>query len=386
MAHAILSPSSASRWLVCTPSARWERQFPDSAGVAAAEGTLAHALAEVKLRNFLKLMPAPRVKTELKKLRADALYNTDMEGHTEDYVAFVLDRLADLEDPTAFVEEKIDLTDYVPEGFGTVDFAAVGHGVLEIIDLKYGKGVEVSAHENKQMMLYGLGALRHFMLLYPIETVRMTIYQPRLENYSSYEMKADDLLAWGEDVKATAQRAFGGAGEAVAGPHCKFCKARNVCKALAHHHMGLAREAFAEPERISPDYMAEILTKAPEFKTWLTGLQEYALAQAVNEGKQWPGFKLVEGRSVRKYADDGKIMAALQGTGLPVDLWQSPLKPLGITALEKNLGKTDVQKLIGAYIVKPPGAPALVPEWDKRPAISSADAAAAAFAEVPTEE
>lgn len=382
-AHAILSPSGASRWLTCTPSARFEKQFPDFSSEAAAEGTFAHSLSELYLRNHLKLIKSVLFNAELKKHKANKFYSAELDGHCLDYVNFILDKLADLHDPMIFIEEKIDLTEYVPEGFGTGDCIMIADHILDINDLKYGKGVLVEAHENKQLMLYALGALRKYSLLYEVKLVRMTIYQPRLNNFSSFEIEADKLLAWGNEfVKPKAQLAFEGKGEYKPGDHCKFCKARNSCKALMNYNMDVAKYAFEEPNKMTDADIAAVLEKAATIKTWLTNIQDYALAEAVNNEKKWPGFKLVAGRSNRQYANPDAIIKALNKAKINKALFLTEPKLVGIGELEKNVGKDKVATLAGSYIVKPDGKPTLVPDWDKRPELNSADAAKIAFEDV----
>ena len=386
-AHALLSPSGASRWLACPRSARDEEQYPSYSNDAADEGTLAHAISELYLRNHLKLVKSVPFNSELKKLKANKFYNAEMDGHCVDYVDFILTKLGELHDPTIFVEEKIDLREYVPEGFGTVDCVMIADGILDINDLKYGKGVLVEVHENKQMMLYALGAVRRYSLLYSFDTVRMTIYQPRLNNYSSYEMKVADLLKWGEDyVKPQAKLAWEGKGNYNAGSHCRFCKARNACKALMEKNMEVAKYAFEEPNKMTDADIASVLEKAADIKIWLSGLQDYTLAEAVNNQKKWPGFKLVAGRSNRQYANAEAIQKALKKAKIDSALYLTEPKLVGIGALEKNVGKEKVEKLVGQYIVKPQGAATLVPEWDKRPELNSADAAKVAFADIETDQ
>jgi hypothetical protein len=381
--HALLSPSGASRWLACTPSARLESNFEDNTSAAAEEGTLAHALSELYLRNNLKLINTINFNKELKKIKNNPLYNSDLNAHCLDYVSFVLDKIGEYKEPTIKIEEKISLEDYVPEGFGTVDFVLISDYMLEIVDLKYGKGVLVEAHENKQMMLYALGALQKFSLLYHIDEVRMTIYQPRLDNYSSYGVDAKWLMQWGEEfVKPRANKAFQGDGNYEPGSHCRFCKARNQCKALAEHNMTLAKYSFEDPNKLSDEAIAEILEKAPDFKVWLTNITAYALEQAVKNEKKWPGFKLVAGRSSRKIVDEAAVVDTLLKQNYGQDLFLTAPKLLSITALEKNFGKSEVSKLLGNFITKPAGAATLVPVWDKRAELSSTEAAVAAFEDV----
>lgn len=381
--HAFLSCSGASRWLACPPSAALEATFESFTNAAADEGTLAHALSELYLLNMLKKIKAIPYQSALKKIKHNSFFNNEMNGHAMDYVNFITDKLFSHKDPSIFIEERIDLQEYVPEGFGTVDCIIVADKILDVTDLKYGKGILVEAHENKQMMLYALGALKKYRLLYEIEKVTMTIYQPRLNNFSTYEVDAETLLMWGEkEVKPKAKLAFNGKGEYSAGNHCKFCKARNTCKALADHNMEIARFAFEDPNKLTPQDIAEILEKAMDIKTWLTNVQQYALSEAVNNGVKWPGFKLVAGRSNRKYADELAIIKAFQKAKIKDGFYLTAPSLVGIGVLEKNLGKAEVEKLVGKFIIKPEGAATLVPEWDKRPELNSAEAAKIVFDEV----
>lgn len=384
--HALLSPSGASRWLTCTPSARLEATFPSSTSSAADEGTLAHRLSELLLLNHLKRITAVEFKAEMKKVKHNQYYSKEMENHAYDYVDFILEKYNARPGATVFIEERIDLTKFVPEGFGTVDNVLIDEGLLDMTDLKYGKGVLVEAHENKQLMLYALGALQKYRLMYEIDRISMTIYQPRLNNYSTYEISAADLETWGvETVLLKARQAFDGQGEYVAGSHCKFCKARHQCKALANFNMELAKFAFEDPNKLSDNDMKEILEKAASFKTWLSDITTYALNEAVTNGKKWPGFKLVRGRANRVYVDPAKIMEALAKAKIEASLYTKPAALVGIGELERNVGKNEVAKLVGNLIIKPEGAATLVPEWDKRPELNGAEAAKTAFDQIPEE-
>lgn len=381
--HAILSPSGASRWLACTPSARLEQQFPDGAGEAAAEGTLAHALGELLLRYKTKQLPPSLYDSRLKEIQADKLYDGSMLDHAEDYAVFVLERFAEAQahtkDALLFLETKLDLTDYVPEGFGTGDALIIADGTLDLIDLKYGKGVAVSAQENRQMMLYGLGALRDFDFMYDIQKVRMTIHQPRIENYSSYELTVAELRQWAEaELKPKAQLAWEGKGDYAPGAHCRFCKAKAVCKALAEYNLDLAKHEFQNPALLSDADVADILGRVEMFSTWLNAVEEHALNEAVNNGKKWPGYKLVEGRSNRKYADEVAVALKLKEAGFEEDKI-APRKLLGITDMTKVLGKKDFAFYLDDLIIKPAGKPVLVAAADKRPEISSVDSAVQDF-------
>lgn len=382
-AHALLSPSSASRWLACTPSARVEATFPDRAGSAAEEGTLAHAVGEVILRHKIGEITKQKYGVELKKLQKHELYTEDIYTHSENYALFVLERFAEAQsrtkDALIILERRLDMTEWIPEGFGTGDCVIIADGVMEIVDLKYGKGVLVSATENKQMMAYALGALHGFDFLYDIHTVRMTIFQPRLDNYSSYEVPVDALMAWAETyLKPRAALAFEGKGEFSPGAHCQFCKAKAQCRALADYNLELARHDFAKPELLEDIEISDILSKAAFFKSWINSVEEFALTEAL-AGKKWPGFKLVEGRSNRTYGDTEKVASILTENGYTEDkIYTKNL--LGITAMEKLLSKVTFAELLNPFIIKPPGKPTLVSESDKRPEWNSAEAAAKDFA------
>lgn len=384
MSHAILSPSSASRWLACTKSARLELQFPDNAGAAASEGTLAHAIGELILRYKTKLIKKPAYLKELEALQADKQYEDAMLGHAEDYATFVLEHFAEAQshtkDALLFLEQRLNLTDYVPEGFGTGDAVIIADTVMEIIDLKYGKGVPVSALNNKQMMLYALGAIREYDFAYDIQMVRMTIYQPRLDNFSTFEMKANDLKAWAvNELAPLAALAFAGEGEFLPGGHCRFCKARAVCKANADYNMELAVHEFKPGPLLTDEDIADILTRADQFTKWINAVEEHALFEAVNNGKQWPGHKLVEGRSNRTYTDENLVAQTLIKTGIDESHIYNK-KLVGITAMEKFLGKADFNTYLAGLIMKPPGKPTLVAESDKRPPYNSNEAAKLEFA------
>lgn len=263
----------------------------------------------------------------------------------------------------------------MPEGFGTGDCIIISAGVLEIIDMKYGKGVLVSATENKQMMLYALGAVDEFDYLYGVDKVRMTIFQPRLENFSSYEISTSDLLAWGEnELKPKAQLAFDGDGEFVAGSHCQFCKVKAQCRALAEFNLELAKHDFAKAELLTDAEISEILERAAAFKSWVNAVEEFALTEAIENGKVWPGYKLVEGRSNRVYKDQTVITNRLVTAGWPKDKIMEPQELLGITALEKLITKGTFSELLADQVIKPQGKPTLVEESDKRPVWNSSEA------------
>lgn len=385
MSHALLSPSSASRWLACTPSARLEQQFPDKSGDAAKEGTLAHYLGETLLRLCLGLINEPEYDQALLEISENGFYNEAMLGYANDYATFVMERyndaIAHTSDAQIFLEQKLDMTKYIPEGFGTGDVVIVADHVLDLIDLKYGKGVSVSADNNRQLMLYGLGALEKFDMLFDIKVVRLTIFQPRIDNFSTWEIAVPELLNWAEtELRPLAALAFEGKGDFVPGKHCGFCKAKPQCKALADYNLGIAKYDFSEPLFLSDVETVDVLSRAELFINWINSVKDYALDQAVNNDKKWPGMKLVEGRSTRKYSDDNLVVEALTKAKVPEDkMYKKEL--LGITALEKELGKKEFSTVLEGLLIKPPGKLTLVPEDDKRQAAKGLDAAIADFAE-----
>ena len=383
MAHALLSPSSASRWLSCTPSARLEQSFPDSSGEAAREGTLAHSLGELILRHWFGLIDEPNYTHCLALIQSDPLYNEDLNSHAQAYASFVIASFEAARDTTKDalieIEKSLNLTDYVPEGFGTGDAVIIADGVLDIIDLKYGKGVRVSCEGNKQMMLYGLGALREFDFMYAIHTVRLTIYQPRLDNISSWEISVDDLRRWADEVLIPrAALAFEGRGDFAPGDHCRFCKVKPQCKALADQQLEIAKHDFESAELLTDADIADILERADTFTNWIKAVQDFAFDQAVNHGKKWPGFKLVEGRSNRIYVDQDRVAKKLilEGYGEDVIYTKSLL---GITAMEKTITKKVFDSVLSGLVIKPAGKPTLVPESDKRSEFNTAANAANDF-------
>lgn len=363
--HAILSASSSERWLNCPPSARLCEAYEDKGSDYAAEGTDAHALCEFRLKQALGI-PA---ESPIENL---SWYSEEMEDCAAGYAAYVLELLETAKqtcsDPVVMIEQRVDFSRWVPGGFGTGDCICIAEGLLNIVDLKYGTGIEVNAGHNPQMMLYALGALEIFDGIYDIDTVRMTIYQPRKSNISVYEMAKDELLEWADTgLKQKAQLAYEGQGEFNCGEWCRFCKAKAECRERAEANLALAKYDFEEPALLADEEIADILGKVDALTAWASDVKEYALQQAVS-GKQWSGWKLVEGRSNRKYTDDAVVAAAVESAGF--DPYER--KVLGITAMQKLLGKTRFEELLALYIEKPQGKPTLVPESDKRPSINTA--------------
>ncbi len=377
MSHAVLSPSSASRWLACTPSARLETQFPDKAGDYAKEGSLAHEFGEIRLKRYSGLIDEIEWVKEASELAKDSLYNDSLEEYAAGYANFVWEKFLlaqrTTSDAVLRIEERIDLTAYVPEGFGTGDAVILADGTLEIIDLKYGKGVQVSAVENKQMMLYALGALDMFGFMYTIHTVRMTIYQPRLDNISEWEMSVEELATWGmNELAPRAKMAYAGEGSFVPGKHCQFCRAKAQCRALAEKNLEAAKHEFKDASLLSDTEISKVLSQVDLIKNWVTAVEEYAL-QAALDGKKFSGFKLVEGRSIRKYVDEKKVANRLVENGYKESAIYEPAKLKTITAMEKMVTKRAFTALLGDLIIKPQGKPTLAPESDKRQEWNSAE-------------
>ena len=360
--HALLSASSSHRWLNCNPSARLEREFADRETTAAAEGTAAHALAEHKLKRRLKL----------RSERPVSVYDTDeMETCTDEYADFVMEQVTKERrrdpDTQVFIEQRLDFSCYVPEGFGTGDCLIVSKGRLHIIDLKYGMGLLVDSEENPQMKLYALAALTQYEEQYQIKKVKLTIFQPRRENVSTWETSVAKLKKWAtKDLVPKAQRAFKGEGEYCPGEWCIFCKAAVKCRARAEDKLRLAQSEFKMPPLLTDAEIEDVLAKLPDIKKWADEIQEYALAKAL-AGKEWTGFKLVEGRSVRKFTDERAVVKAANAAGYH-DIYKQTL--ISLTEMEKLMGKAEFSKVLGALVTKPQGKPTLVPDTDKRQAIT----------------
>lgn len=376
--HAILSASSSHRWLNCPPSVELEKGFENKTSTFAEEGTLAHELGELSLRYQLGEITKRTYDSKVKKLITNnELYTNDMPDYVEVYTDTCMEKVAAAKattlDAIAIVEQKLDFSEWVPDGFGTGDFVIIADGTMEICDLKYGKGVSVSAIGNSQMRLYALGAITEFSFLYDIQNVKMTIIQPRLDSISTDEMTVEDLIKWADEyVKPRAELAIKGEGEFCAGDHCKFCKAKAVCKARADKNLELAKYEFADPTVLNNLEISDILGKVDELTKWATDIKEYALQKALS-GEEYPGFKVVEGRSNRKWTDEKKVGEILIGQGFLENIIYTK-KLTGITNMETAIGKKEVNRLLGEYIEKPPGKPTIAPITDKREPYNTAKA------------
>ncbi|SDJ76854.1 DUF2800 domain-containing protein [Salimicrobium halophilum] len=373
--HALLSASGAHRWLVCTASPSMEKGIADTTSTFAEEGTFAHELSELHFAHLYQGMTKRKFNAELKKRKQNEYYSEELHDYVKEYVDQVEEHIneakarADTE-PTLMFEEQLDLSTYVPESFGTGDVIVYNGGVLEIIDLKFGKGIEVSAIDNPQLRLYGLGALDIFDMIEDVQEVAMTIIQPRLNNLSTERLPVEDLKTWGEDyVRPRAEEAWNEEGSFVPGEHCRFCKVKHTCKARANHYLNM-KNKLKDPNLLSSDEIADILFEADAVQKWAKDVQDYALQQA-KDGKSFEGWKVVEGRSRRTYKDEGKILELLKDEHDEDELIEKKL--LSISKLEKKIGKKTVEEKLKDYIAKPPGKPALVPESDKRPEMNSAD-------------
>jgi hypothetical protein len=365
--HAVLSASSSHRWTKCTPAARLELEFDDNESTAAAEGSAAHALAEHKLRKALKM----RSKKPISPFDCD-----EMDEYTDVYVDFVLEQLElakqSCSDPLVLIEQRLDFSKYVPDGFGTGDCILISDKTLHIIDLKYGMGILVNAEHNSQMMLYSLGALEIYDSLYDIDEVSMTVFQPRRDNVSTWTIPVDELRDWAEnELKLKAELAFKGEGEYCPGDWCTFCRAAVKCRARAEEKLKLAQSEFRLPPLLSDAEIEDVLGKLNDITKWANDLLAYATDAAVNHGKQWSGYKVVAGRSVRKFKDEDDVAEAAKANGYK-DIYRQSL--ITLTEFEKLMGKAKFNEVLGDLVYKPPGKPTLVPVSDKRPAINVSNA------------
>ena len=366
--HAILSASASHRWLNCPPSVRLTERIPDNGSIYAAEGSEAHALCEYKLRKLLGMEAHNPLDTPV----GLQYYDNTMEDAATGYAALVLELLEEIRkscpDPIVMVEQRLDFSRWVKDGFGTGDAVIVADGTLHVIDFKYGTGVPVSAEGNSQMRLYALGAVDMFGELYDIDTVVMTIYQPRLSSISTDMISKTDLLDWAENtLRPLADLAYKGEGDLNAGSWCRFCKLRSTCRKRAEANLAVAQHEFKLPPTLSDEEIAVILDKLDDLIGWAGDIKEYALNAALH-GKHFDGWKLVEGRSNRRYTDEAAVAQIVSETGR--DPYEHKL--LGITAMEKLLGKKQFSALLSNLVERPQGKPVLVPTSDKRPEMANA--------------
>ena len=402
--HALLSASSSKQWLNCPPSARLQENFPNESSVYAEEGTFAHSICEYKVKKYLH--------ERVRRPQSEEFYTEELEQSTDAYYEFVVSVIEEMKrngcEPLVLVEERVDYSHIAPSGFGTADMLIIGHdaegrGILHICDYKNGKGVFVDAHHNSQMMLYAIGALHAYGYIYPVEIVRMSIIQPRLDNISTYECSREELEAWGESIKPTAKMAYEGKGEQKAGDWCRFCRAKPVCRACKEEALALCREefmdldagAFAEDPRAAPsdveesdttapytpdlsaptfkqpglvslDELTEILPTLNRISSWIESVFAFISSEAINHGVPIKGYKIVEGRSKRVFTNTKAVVEAATQNGY-TDLYKQQL--ISLTEFEKMMGKKKFAELLGEYVAKPPGKLALVPDSDPRPPV-----------------
>ena len=396
--HALLSASSAHRWLVCTASPRFEEQFTGETSVYAEEGTLAHSICEAYVEKQFKLITPQKFGAKLAKAKKNPLYSDEMLQTAERYAEYLNDTAMQyLEEPHVVVEAKVDLSNYVPDGFGTCDCIMIGDELLQITDYKHGKGVAVSADHNPQMMLYALGALKLYQPVFgdKIKRVCMAICQPRLsESVSEYTLTVEDLFAWGEAIKPVARKAYDGTGDFVPGEHCRFCRGKAQCSARASYFTAFSEFTGAQiqgrmtpedvtkfeleadcgadvPQILTDAQIAKLLSDAEGIVAWYKDLQDYAY-QVLLDGKDMPGWKLVEGRSVRAFTDPDKAIELLLAAGYDEALIYDR-KPKTLSALEKLVGKKAFGELLSSVIEKPRGKATLARESDKRERFNPAE-------------
>lgn len=373
-AHALLSPSAAYRWMHCTAAPLLEKDVEDKGSSYAEEGTLAHAYCASKLKKYLQ-QPVTKEQEEIAALN-DRYHSGEMDEYTDTYKMIVLEKFIAAKrktrDAQLLVEVRLDFSDYVPEAFGTSDAIIIADGCMEVIDFKYGKGVKVSAVDNPQMKIYALGAYEAFSFEYNIQRIRMTIVQPRIDNLSEFELPVKDLLAWAKnELKPKAEEAFSGKGTQNPGPWCQFCKVKGNCRKLADECLSSV-ETYKDARLLSSEDIArKVLPVIGTIKKWLTSVEEYTLQQAL-DGVQYNGYKIVEGRSIRKITEPEAVMETLEECGYEKQDYIKPTELKSITDLEKLVGKKKFVTMCGNYIYKPQGKPTLVPDSDKRPAFNKA--------------
>ena len=376
MSHALLSPSSANRWINCPPSALLNAEAGDRDTVFTREGTLAHAVAELKARKYFLTRDHVMITEQMWEFRSNELWQDEIDGYTHDYLEALKDIAATFpKKPYIALEQRVDFSEYVPEGFGTADCIMIGGEVLHIIDFKYGKGVDVSAEDNPQLKLYAVGAILQYMAFYDIFTVRMTIVQPRIKREpDTWEIAARDLLRWAEDVvKPAAALAVKGEGAFQEGDWCRWCAIRGNCRARAEAQLELAKLDFKQPPELTDEEVGRALTLGRRLKTWLSDLEDYALTACLN-GAEVTGWKAVAGRSVRAWTDHDAAFKTANKAGVPEEMLYKR-EPVTLAQLEKIMGKKEFAKVFtqpkAMYVVTPPGKPTLVTSDDKRDAITN---------------
>ena len=372
-AHAKLSASGAGRWTTCPGSVQMEDGIPDSESVYAKEGTLAHEMSELKLKHYLdpKGFGKRKLNAAIKKLKENELYQAEMDSFTDTYVDFIKEKaLSFSSNPYIEIEKRVDFSRWVDGGFGTCDCILIHGSTLSIIDLKYGKGVPVSSEQNEQLILYALGAYDAFNLIYNLDKIELNIVQPRINNFSTWEISLTELLLWGDYFKVQAEKALGGNGELVpSAKACKFCKARDICTARAENNLSLESEIKLKPNEIPKDKLYEYISRGEDIAKWVADLKAYALNLCL-AGEDVKGLKAVAGRTSRSWSNQDEALKKLIDGGIDEAIIYDKV-PLTLAKLEKALGKQQFTTLVGDLVVTSEGKPTLVFENDKRPAISN---------------
>lgn len=366
--HAILSASGADRWMLCNPSARLEEELAGTTSIFAEEGTFMHSLAELHLGLHISSITKRDFNSKLKEMKKNKFYTDEIEKAVEAYVNMVIERINESgKGALVLLEERVDFSPWVPEGFGTSDVLIISDETIEVIDLKGGKGIKVSSEDNSQMKLYALGAINLYGMLYEVEKIKMTIIQPRLDNISIAEMEIEELIEWAEtEVKPNAERAYKGEGEFYPSYNsCLFCRAKAICRSRADENTKIACLDFRPAPTLTDEEIVEVLLQVDELIKWAKDVEKFAYTEAVNNGKEWPGFKLVEGRRTRRYSSEEKVAERLLEAGYEEKkIFSKSL--LSLTKLEKELGKDEFEEILKDLIERPPGNPKLVPDEDKR--------------------
>ena len=372
-AHAKLSASGASRWATCPGSVQMEDGIPDKESIYAQEGTLAHEMSELKLKHYLdpKGFGKRKLNAAIKKLKENELYQAEMESYTDTYVDFIKEKaLSFPSNPYIEIEKRVDFSRWVDGGFGTCDCVLIHGSTLSIIDLKYGKGVPVSSEQNEQLILYALGAYDAFNLIYNLDKIELNIVQPRINNFSTWEISLTELLLWGDYFKVQAEKALGGNGELVpSAKACKFCKARDICTARAENNLSLESEIKLKPNEIPKDKLYEYISRGEDIAKWVADLKAYALDVCL-KGEDVKGLKAVAGRTSRSWTNQDEAINKLIEGGIDEAIIYDKV-PLTLAKLEKALGKQQFTTLVGDMVVTSEGKPTLVFENDKRPAITN---------------
>ena len=371
MAHALLGPSSAARWIACPPSVKLCEQFEDVESEYAKEGSLAHEIAELKVRKLIDPgLTSRKFTAAMKKLKEKELYQEEMQGYTDEYVEFIQEQMYSYPTtPHIAVEQKVDFSEYVPDSFGTADCILISNDTLHIIDFKYGKGVPVSVENNKQLLLYALGAYLAYEMIFPIAHIKMSIVQPRLANIDTWECSLDYLLEFAKIAQEKATMALKGEGDFNCGEHCKFCKAKAICKERANVNLELAKYEFKAADQLTLEEIGQILEKAKDLAKWAEDLKEYALSESL-KGNEVPGWKAVNGRGSRSFKNTDEAIKVLVDNGIAEELLFER-KYLTLAQMEKTVGKKEFNSLVGDLIVMNVGKPTLVEASDKREAIAN---------------